>query len=446
MVVPMNKVRKRSLSVLLLVAVAILGMGFYVIRLFIFGGEWAAAPFNATTYRNGMLTVGVVTDRNGVLLADVQNGRRVFAEDTEVRRATLHSVGDSYGNIGTGALMVFAPELMGYNIVTGSYSRTGAGRQIALTIDSSLNATALRALDGRRGAVMVSNYKTGEILCMVSSPTFDPLNPPGNVDAPAYEGVYVNRTIQSAYTPGSVYKLVTAAAAIENVWRLNERIFECNGELETGRGTVTCPGEHGYLDFTQGMRVSCNVVFGQLALEMGGDVLAEYAEKFNLSGRITVSGIQTAEGIFESAPSNTANLAWSGVGQFTNTVCPATMLRFIGAIANDGLAVELHYLMKSGFSSIFPVRTSRLMSTNTANELASIIELRNRDSFPNLEIYAKSGTAQVGGGLDPHAWYVGYITNEDFPLAFVVIVENGGGGFAVASPIANRVLQEAIKG
>ena len=440
----MNKVRKRSFSVLLLVAVAILGMGFYIIRLIIFGGEWASAPFNATMFRNGMLSVGVVTDRNGITLADVKDGRRIFADTSDVRRATLHAVGDSRGNIGTGALIVFAPELTGYNIVTGSYSRTGAGRQVALTIDSHLNEVALRALDGRRGAVMVSNYETGEILCMVSSPTFDPGNPPDNFSGSAYEGVFVNRSIQSVYTPGSVYKLVTAAAAIDNIGNINERTFECRGELETGRGTVTCPGEHGSLGFVQGMRVSCNVVFGQLALELGADVLAAYADKFSLSGRTTVSGVQTAEGNFERASPNTANLAWSGVGQFTNTICPATMLRFVGAIANDGVAVDLNYLLRTGASSIIPARSSRIMDRSTANELTELIEIQNRDTFPNLEIHAKSGTAQVGGGLDPHAWYVGFITNENYPLAFVVVVENGGGGFAVASPIANRVLQAAI--
>jgi len=291
---------------------------------------------------------------------------------------------------------------------------------------------------------MVSNYETGEILCMVSSPTFDPANPPDSFDSSLFEGVFVNRAIQSVYTPGSVYKLVTSMAAIENVRNLNERVFECNGVLETSRGTVTCPAEHGRLDFVRGMRVSCNVVFGELAIEMGADVMAEYASKSGLSVRTRVSGIQTAEGNFERASPDSANLAWSGVGQFTNTVCPASMLRFVGAIANNGNAVELHYLMRSGASSILPARTSRVLSSDTANELAAIIEIQNRDSFPNLEIHAKSGTAQVGGNLDPHAWYVGFITNENYPLAFVVIVENGGGGFAVASPIANRVLQEAI--
>jgi len=439
-----NKVKTRSLSVLLLVGIALLGMGFYVFRYVIYGSEWASAPFNATVFHRGMLASGVVRDRNGVILADVVDGRRVFAENGDVRRATLHAVGDLEGNVGTGALNAFASEIMGYNLITGSYSRTGAGKEVSLTIDSRLNATAYRALDGRRGVVMVSNYETGEVLCMVSNPTFDPANPPEKVDTTASEGVYVNRAIQSVYTPGSTFKIVTAAAAIEQISNVYDHTFNCTGELEVGGGKLTCPGEHGTLGFERGMQVSCNIVYGELALHLGADIMAEYAEMFSLSERTKVGGITTARGNFDKASDGSLNLAWSGVGQYNNTVCPASMLRFVGAIANEGNAVELQLLRRSGISSILPTRSERLLNRNTAIQLGKIIEIQNRESFPGLEIHAKSGTAQVGGGLEPHAWYVGYITNEDYPLAFVVIVENGGGGFANASPIANRVLQQAV--
>ena len=440
----MNRVKKRALSIFLLIIIALIGMGIYTVRYAMFGHEWASAPFNSTVFRRGVLTVGTVTDKNGVTLAGSEGGRRTFADSGDVRRATLHAVGDADGNVGTGALVAFASDLMGFNLITGSYTTTTAGRQIALTIDASLNTTALRALDGRRGVVMVSNYKTGEILCMVSSPTLDPVNPPDNLDSPAYEGVYVNRAIQSVYSPGSTFKLITAAAAIEKVSNVYDRVFECTGSLEVGRDTLICPGEHGSIGIERGMQVSCNIVFGELALLMGADTMATFAEKYDLSERTKVSGITTARGNFEKAAPDSVNLAWSGVGQFTNTVCPATMLRFVGAIANDGIAVDLYYLKRTGILSILPPKSQRLISKNTATQLADLIEIQNRQNFPGLEIYAKSGTAQVGGGKEPHAWYVGYITNSDYPLAFTVIVENGGGGTAVAAPIANRVLREAV--
>ena len=441
----MNKVRTRAYSVLLLVAIALIGMVLLVVRFVIFGAQWATTQerFNETVFRNGrFIAVGSITDRNGVILADAEGGRRTFAESAEVRRSTLHAVGDLHHNIGTGALSVFASEMTSYNLITGSFGITGTGRNLELTIDSRLNSTALRALDGRRGVVMVSNYKTGEILCMVSSPTFDPINPPANPGDE--EGVFVNRAIQSAYTPGSTFKLVTAAAAIDTINGIYDREFECTGELVTSRGTVTCPRVHGRLGIVRGMQVSCNIVFGELALELGADIMAEYTKNFSLSERISVSGIQTAKGNFDKADHDSADLAWSGVGQYTNTVCPASMLRFVGAIANEGVAAELYFVQRSRVLSALPPRSERIMNRAAASRLGDMIEVENRQNFPNLEIHAKSGTAQVGGGNDPHAWYAGYITNENYPLAFVVIVENGGGGTAIAAPIANRVLQEAI--
>lgn len=440
----MFKVSRRSLSVVILIAVVILGMGFYVIRYVVYGSTWARAPFNQTVYSGGMLNVGIVTDRNGVMLAGVTDGRRTFADSGETRRATLHAVGDREGNIGTGALGVYASELTGYNLITGSYSMTdnSSGNTVTLTIDSGLNVEAYRALDGRRGAVMVSNYKTGEVLCMVSSPTFDPSDPPETVDDET--GVYLNRGIQAAYTPGSTFKLLTAAAAIEQIRDIYDITFECTGEFETRDDNVTCSGEHGTVDFVQGLRQSCNVVFGQIAMELGAATLAEYAEKYDLSGSISVGGITTVKGNFVEAGEGTANLAWSGVGQYMDLVCPATMLRFVGAIANGGSAVELRLLAKTGVSVLLPNRSTRLISDSTAQQLGEMMEIQNRGNFPGLDIYAKSGTAQVGNDVGPHAWYVGYITNPDHPYAFVVIVENGGGGTAVAAPVANRVLQKMV--
>jgi len=427
-----------------LIAVAVFGMGFYVVRYFVYGTSWATAPFNATVFHEGVLISGRVTDRNNVVLADVTDGKRTFAESSDVRRAVLHAVGDREGNIGTGALRVYASELIGYNPLTGAFSVTGSvGNTINLTIDSRLHVEALKALDGRRGVVMVSNYETGELLCMVSSPTFDPNTPPVIVDDEV--GVYLNRALQAAYAPGSIYKVVTAAAAIENITDIHSRTFNCTGELVLGDDIVTCPSVHGSIDFERGMRVSCNIVYSNLALELGADVLADYADKFGLSGRTTVGGITTASGNFEKAPPGTADLAWSGIGQYTNMVNPASMLRFIGAIANEGTAMELSLLKRSGLTSILPSSSTRLMPRSTAVELSNILEIQNRQNFPGLQIHAKSGTAQVGGDKAPHAWYVGYITNPGHPYAFVVIIEHGGGGTANAAPVANRVLQVALK-
>jgi len=196
----MKKIKTRALAALLLVALMVIGLGIYVVRLAVSGSRWATASFNAAVYTGGVLTVGMITDRNGVVLADITDGARTFADSQQTRRATLHAVGDRHGNIGTGALTVFAPQLIGYNIVTGVYSMAREGRTVALTIDSRLNVEAYRALDGRGGAVMVMNYETGEVLAMVSNPTFDPANPPVITgDDPAFGRFHKPRDIGGVY-------------------------------------------------------------------------------------------------------------------------------------------------------------------------------------------------------------------------------------------------------
>ena len=451
----MKKIKNRALFALFLVGITIICLIYYVILLIINGDDWASARFNTAIYKRGVLISGTLVDRNGIVLSTICDaGYRIFAESTVVRRATLHVVGDAEGNIGTGALSFYSADLIGYNFFTGTFSRTNAGRTLPLTIDSVLNVEAYRALDGRRGAVMIMNYETGEVLCMVSNPTFDPENVPDNIiDNPAYEGVFLNRAISSTFIPGSVFKLITGAAAIENIWDIYERMFLCDGELNIGGGTITCPRAHGRTTFEQAMTVSCNVAFAEMALELGSDVLGVFADKYGFTDRVSVGGIMSARGSFERAPNGSSNLAWSGIGQFRNTVCPAAMLRFVGAIANEGIAVDMRLMERNFLLDFlrFPHGSERIIPRDTAIRLGNVMNYSIHqsesvnNSFPGLRIHAKTGTAEVGGGLTPHAWFAGYITNPDYPLAFVVIVENGGGGFAVASPIANRVLQEAIK-
>jgi len=442
----MNKIRTRSYSVLLLVAIALLGMLFLVIRFFIYGAEWATTRerFNETVFRNGkFIATGTITDRNGLILADVTDGLRTYAESADVRRATVHSVGDLQYNISTGALTVFASELSSYNLLTGSFGITGPGSEVNLTIDSRLNVVALNALGNHRGAVIVSNYKTGEILCMVSSPTFDPTNPPTNPSDE--EAPFYNRAIQSAYPPGSIFKLVTAAAAIDTFDNVYDLVFNCTREVQIGNDMLICNGTHGTLGIERGLEVSCNIVFGELAIALGPEILARYSERFGLSTRTNINGIPTARGNFEESTPGSIFLAWSGIGQHKNQVNPASMLRFVGAIANDGYAVELYFNQRFSLSSRISSNTVRIINKATAISLGELMEVRNLQNFPGLELHAKTGTAQDNAGA-PHAWFVGYITNEDYPLAFVVVVENSGSGRDIASPIANRVLQEAITG
>lgn len=446
----MKRVSNRSRAVLLLCMLVIAGVSMYCFRYIVMGKQWASFPSNQAVYTGGILKVGKIYDRNGITLSVMVDGQRHYADEAAIRKSTLHAVGDKAGNIGTGALVSFASELMGYNIITGTYSRTGEGKALYLTIDATLNEAAYKALDGKKGAVGVMNYETGEILCMVSSPTFDPVNVPDldNGDE-QYEGVYINRFLSSAYTPGSTFKLVTLAAAIEKIPDIYDRVFTCEGSLNVGGDTVKCSSTHGDLSIEDALAVSCNSAFAQLALELGPDTLEAYADRFQLTQSVTVNGLQTAVGNFTQAKPDTADLAWSGIGQYNDTVCPANMLRFVGAIANGGDAVDMSLIRDRGISGLIPPGSERFMSKSTAEKIATMMNYNvyktyGEKSFPGLELYAKSGTAEVGGGKSPNAWFVGFITNDEYPLAFVVVVENGGGGSKTAGPVANAVMQAAV--
>ena len=210
----MKRLERRALICLTLAAVLLIGIGVFVYRFVADGHDWATFYANQSIYSEGRLNVGRVLDVNGTVLCDNTKEDNRYNEDSEIRKATVHAVGDMDGNISTGALSAYADKIVGYNVLTGTYSMTGKGNDINLTIDADVCKAAYEALAGRKGTVGVYNYETGEIICMVSSPAFDP----ADYDKEnAESGMYLNKFLSSRFVPGSIFKLVTSAAAIENV-------------------------------------------------------------------------------------------------------------------------------------------------------------------------------------------------------------------------------------
>ena len=436
----MKKVTSRAHAALLLAGLILLGMALYLVRLARNGGDWAAFYANDSVYKNGVIDRGTVLDRDGLQLAFAGPEYFGYADDPAVRRACLHAVGDMSGNIGTGALTAFRSKLIGWNFLTGT---TGKGGTVKLSIDADLNVTAYNALDGRNGAVLVYNYETGQILCMASSRSFDP-NYGFDADDSRYDGAYINRCISASFVPGSVFKLVTLAAAIENIPDLYSQTFTCEGSFDVDGTEITCTGVHGELTVEEALAHSCNCAFAQIALPLGGDRIAQYAERLGLTESHELNGIKTAAGSVESAGNDLANVAWEGIGQYNDMVVPYALLRLMGAIANGGVVKEPSLLCGKSNGS------ERLLSESTANALRSLMSYNveynyGSGNYPGLEMHAKTGTAEFGDGTS-HAWFAGFITNADAPLAFVVLVEHGGSGYGVASPIANTVLQQAVFG
>ena len=336
----MNKLAKRAWFALALAGVLLLGMGVIVVRYFIDSPDWVTFQNSPHVYTDGVMNSGKIVDRGGTVVLDATNGKS-YADSASLRRSMLHLLGDREGNITPFLLQEYGSELVGFDRINGTYSTGKREGQMMLTVSADVQRTALAALDGRKGTVSVYNYKTGEILCAVSSPTYDPDDVPdveGNPET--YEGVYVNRFLHATYTPGSVFKLVTAAAALDEIPDIGSRTFTCEGSAVIGGETIQCNGVHGTLNFEEALAHSCNVVFGEIAAELGPKTLMRYAEQVGVTRRYSFDGTTTAAGSFDVSNAAESELAWAGIGQYTDQINPCQYMTYMGAIANGGSAAE----------------------------------------------------------------------------------------------------------
>lgn len=429
----MKKMEGRAIICLLLALLLILGMGLFTYRLARDGNQWASFYANNHVYHEGQLAVGSVYDRNGLLLLENTEEGPKYNEDWGVRNATLHVVGDPGQNIATAATYVFRSDILGYNLLTGTHgSIFGKGRELKLTIDAQVSKVAYEALGGRNGLVGVYNWRTGEILCMVSSPGYDPAYELSENPEP---GTFINKVVSSASTPGSIFKLVTAAAALEEIKDIHDWNFECIGSHTIGGEEITCTAVHGYQNLESALANSCNCAFAELTVQMGTDVMEDIVKKLGLTKSYDINGIETEPGSF-TFDTYDINLGWAGIGQFEDQVNPLSMMVYMGAIAGGGEAASPHILMEE------PSGTVDLLHGGIAMQLDemmrnNVIVTYGDGNYPGLELRAKSGTAETGNGNAPNAWFCGY--SGDY--AFIVCVENGGYGSAVAGPVANSVLQ-----
>ncbi len=454
----MRKTRTRSIMVLIMTVAFFAGIVYFIVNLTAHSVEWSSMPQNLHIASSGGLEyAGTIYDTNGIVLAETVDGERVYNDDEAVRKACLHVVGDDTTNISTAIQTVYRSELSGYSFIFGMGlpSSLSSGSDITLTVDSEVQKAAYEALGSNKGAVVVYNYKTGAIICMVSTPTYDPENPPDDIETnDDYDGAYINRAISASYPPGSTFKLVTAAAALESMENVEDLTYYCTGSDTIGGESVTCFSVHGEVDFKNALAVSCNSYFAKLAVELGADTMTEQAEKMGFNSSISFNGISTISSSYDVSDASENELAWSGVGQYTVLASPLNMAMISAAIANDGVSVSPYIIKSATALGIVTEADSsqegtRMMSTETAQILADMMDYTvetnyGKSTFPEVDVCAKTGTAEISDdGSQAHAWITGFTTDDDCPLAFAVIVENGNSGYGVAAPVAAKVLEAA---
>ena len=375
-----------------------------------------------------------------------------FHRLTQTRASTMHWLGDRNGSIQAGAVTNYAAIMAGYDKVSGLYDYSGSEGVIRLGLSAAVQNAALEALNGRKGTVGIYNYQTGQILCAVTSPTYDPDNVPdiGGDTSGKYEGVYLNRFLQSTYVPGSIYKIVTVAAALECVPGIEGMTFYCDGAYEYGTEAVTCETAHGTLDLKGALAHSCNCSFAQIAKLVGRKNMEKYVSKYAVTEPVSFDGVTSARGNYDISNTGGASFAWSCIGQHSDLINPARFMTFLGTIAAGGKGVE-PYLVASverNGETVYEAQaktTGRIMSEKTAEKLKSYLRndvqtIYGDGHFPGLSVCAKSGTSQLGGGQKSNAMFAGFLADEAYPLAFIVVVENGGYGSAACVPVLSQVL------
>ncbi|HIE50545.1 MAG TPA: penicillin-binding protein 2 [Armatimonadetes bacterium] len=350
--------------------------------------------------------------------------------------------------------------------------RPGRPQPLALTLDATLQRTAFEALADRPGAVVVLNPWSGDVLALVSTPSFDP-----NLLNEAYfqqlkrdpRGPFLNRALQGLYPPGSVFKLVTVVAALEQGFDPNTQ-YDCPAEgylpphastpirdyqVEVwAREGKVWPGQ-GRIDLPTALRRSANTYFAQLGVALGAAPILDCARQFgfetSLNSGLTLGGTAA----FAVRPSRLPpsgfgaerDVALLAIGQGRVLATPLQMALVTAAIANEGRLMRPRLLLDE------PVAEwKQPLSPKTARTLAEMMRgvVEQPDGtgqivrLPDVSVAAKTGSAENPHG-PPHAWFVCFAPAERPELVIAVVVENGGWGGPVAGPIARRILLAAKK-
>ncbi len=354
------------------------------------------------------------------------------------------------------------------DLITGRQSQ---GANISTTLNPRAQAAAVSALGDQQGAVVAMNYETGEILALVSTPTYDP-NRLATVDLEVAREAWTelldspteplkNRATREIYPPGSTFKLVTAAAALEDGMVPSSELDAPaslplpNSSRSIGNST-NCGGTT--VSLQQALQTSCNTAFGSLALDLGDEKLRAMAEAFGFNQEPTVD-IAAATSRFP-AELDEAQTALSAIGQYDVAASPLQIVQVAAAIANDGVMMS-PYLVSTVTSQDLTVLSSRTPEAIGQPISASSAELLQQMMVATVEdgtgrpaqtdgvvVGGKTGTAQTAPDRPPYAWFVGYA--EDPTVAIVAFVENADverddiSGGRLAAPIFKAVLEALL--
>ncbi|MEU2233220.1 peptidoglycan D,D-transpeptidase FtsI family protein [Streptomyces vietnamensis] len=352
------------------------------------------------------------------------------------------------------------------------------GGDVVTTLSGAAQKAAFEGLGDKTGAVVAIEPKTGKILALASTPSYDPSTIAGSDDEKAWVSLneakskpMQNRALREIYPPGSVFKVVTAAAALEN-----GKVTDINAPTDTPEGWKIPLSNREMVNHAHGcantslihaLEISCNSVFAKLGDDVGRDKMVEMAEKFGFNAE-QFTPVRSSASVFDKNSDRGGN-ALSSIGQFNTATTPLQMAMVTAAIANDGKLMKPYMIDQLRAPNLDvikqnePEELSRPVSPETAQKLQQMMESvvtkgtgGNADlNMDGVKVGGKTGTAQHGekNAKRPYAWFISYAkTAEGSPVAVAVVVEDSAGtdreditGGGLAAPIAKAVMKAVIK-
>jgi penicillin-binding protein A len=359
------------------------------------------------------------------------------------------------------------------DLLTGEQPK---GAQVRLTINAKAQLAAYRALGTQRGAVVALDPKTGDILAMVSRPSYDPDQLATHDRATAVKAwknlnadngkPLLNRAITGLYPPGSTFKLITSAAALSNGYTPDSVIDgpatlnlpQTTANLSNDNAAPCGPG--GKTTLLHALQISCNTAYAGLGMKLGEATMLEQAQKFGFGQDLSIP-LTVAPSEFPTK-TNQPQLAQSSIGQYNTKATPLQIAMVAAGIANKGVVMRPNLIRRVQTNQLKviddrkPEALSEAVTPAVAAQLTTMMEAvvqsgtGTRAQIPGVTVAGKTGTAQHGQGEAPHAWFTSFAPAEDPQVAVSVVVEDGGKagneafGGTVAAPIAKAVMEAVI--
>ncbi|GAA4611281.1 peptidoglycan D,D-transpeptidase FtsI family protein [Saccharopolyspora hordei] len=361
------------------------------------------------------------------------------------------------------------------DLFTGKSPRGGS---VELTINPAMQQVAYEQLtkQGFTGSVVALDPRTGEILAMVNAPSYDPnlLTSSDNNEVAAQwnelnddpDRPMANRAVSEIYPPGSTFKLITTAAALQNGYKPNSKVETAARIPLPGTASATLPNYGGNTckgeTLTMAVAYSCNTAFAKIAGELGPEKLREAAAAFGFGEDLQIPMSVAKSDL--GAMADAAALYQSGIGQRDVRVTPMQNAMVAAAIANDGTMMKPQLVKATRAPDMTELDTFRPeeLKQSVSPEIAHMIRdmmiqsekhTKGSGKISNVQIASKTGTAQHGDPDDrPHGWYVAFAPAENPTIAVAVIVENGGDegaeatGGSIAAPIGREVIRAGLQG